>query len=258
MIYDKLPIVFLSTIASEKKDSTNSQIASYILDHLDQVQNMGIKEMAEACHVAVSSISRFCKEIGLRDFAELKELLLSTDLYFEKHSLSRSSKQRIHDYSLKVKESIDMVEESVDIDAILDLCQDIQNYPRVAVFGLLKAGSVALNLQGDLLMLGKQVYTNISYTQQIQYIVTANEDDLIIIFSYTGSYFEYQNLRTLHNKLKAPKIWFISSGDKRVPPFIDRVISFESLQDQTSHPYQLQFIAGFIAQEYARQHKLSD
>ena len=61
MIYDKLPIVFLSTIASEKKDSTNSQIASYILDHLDQVQNMGIKEMAEACHVAVSSISRFCK-----------------------------------------------------------------------------------------------------------------------------------------------------------------------------------------------------
>lgn len=31
MIYDKLSIVFLSTIASEKKDSTNSHIASYIL-----------------------------------------------------------------------------------------------------------------------------------------------------------------------------------------------------------------------------------
>lgn len=256
MIYDKLPIVFLSTIASERKNSTNSQIATYILNHLEQVQNIGIKEMANECNVAVSSISRFCKEIGLRDFAELRELLLSTNLYFEKNSDSSSARQRAHDYSLKVKESVEMVENSVDINAIADLCEDIHNYQRVAVFGLLKAGSVALNLQGDLLMLGKQVYTNISYTQQIQYILTANENDLIIIFSYTGSYFDYQNLRSLRKMLNAPKIWFISSGHQKAPDFIDRIITFESLQDQTSHPYQLQFIAGLIAQEYSLKHKL--
>ncbi|WRK52850.1 hypothetical protein SD457_21905 [Coprobacillaceae bacterium CR2/5/TPMF4] len=109
MIYDKLPIVFLSTIASEKKDSTNSQIASYILDHLDELQNIGIKKMASECSVAISSISRFCKEIGLRDFAELKELLLSTDLYFEEQSTLKSPKDRLHDYSKKVKQSIEMV-----------------------------------------------------------------------------------------------------------------------------------------------------
>ena len=34
MIYGKLPVVFLSTIASEKKDATNSQIAAFLLDHL--------------------------------------------------------------------------------------------------------------------------------------------------------------------------------------------------------------------------------
>ena len=34
MLYGKLPIVFLSTLASEKKDSTNSQIATYLLNHL--------------------------------------------------------------------------------------------------------------------------------------------------------------------------------------------------------------------------------
>lgn len=252
MIYDKLPIVFLSTIASEKKDSTNSQIASYILDHLDQVQNIGIKDMAARCNVAVSSISRFCKEIGLRDYAELRELLLSTDLYFEKNSQLSSSNQLIHDYSSKVKESIEMVEKSIDMKAIVDLCEDIYRYKRVAIFGLLKAGAVALNLQGDLLMLGKQTYTNISYSQQMQYILTADENDLIIVLSYTGSYFDYQNLRGNKEKLKMPKIWFISSGNQKIPSFINRVISFQSLQDQTSHPYQLQFIAGLIAQEYSK------
>lgn len=255
MIYDKLPIVFLSTIASERKDSTNSQIASYILNNLEKVQNMKIKDMAKECKVAISSISRFCKEIGLRDFAELSELLLSTELYFEELSLSSSKDERLKDYSIKVKASIDMVEKSIDINSISNLCDDIYKYKRVAAFGLLKAGSVALNLQGDLLMLGKQVYTNISYTEQIQYIMNSNEDDLIIIFSYTGSYFDYQNLRGLKNKDNLPKIWFISSDKRKYPSFINNLITFESLQDQTSHPYQLQFISGLIAQEYSKKHK---
>lgn len=255
MIYDKIPVVFLSTIASEKNNSTNSQIASYILDHLDDFQNVGIKDMANECHVAISSISRFCKEIGLRDFMELKELLLSTNLRFEQQSHQINTQDRLHDYSQKVKSSIEMVEASIDMKAMMMLCQDIRKYQRVAVFGLMKAGAVALNLQVDLLMLGKQVYTNISYAQQMQYILTADEDDLIIIFSYTGSYFDYPNLRALKNKLKAPKIWFITSEVQQYPPFVGGIITFKSLQDQLSHPYQLQFIEGLIAQEYARIYK---
>ena len=50
MIYGKLPVVFLSTIATEKKDSTNSQIATYILEHIDQMQDVSIRELAQDCH----------------------------------------------------------------------------------------------------------------------------------------------------------------------------------------------------------------
>lgn len=251
MIYDKLPIVFLSTLASEKKDTTNSQIATYILAHLEQMQNMGIKEMAQECNVAISSISRFCKEIGLRDFAELKELLLSTTKHFDQESQALSKQQRLDDYTNKVSACLKMVASSVDMDAIISLCKDIKKYQRVAIFGLLKAGAVAISLQTDLLMLGKQSYTNISYLQQVEYIQQANEDDLIIIFSYTGSYFDYQDLRSLKKKLTAPKIWFICSSQEKYPEFVDGLITFKSYQDLNSHPYQLQLIAGMIGQEYA-------
>ena len=252
MIYSKLPVVFLSTIASEKNGSTNCMIASYILDHLNEVQNMGIRDIAEKCHVAMSSISRFCKEIGLRDYAELKELLNCPQLYFEEQSHSQSFEQRMHDYCQKITESICMVEKTIDKTQMLKLCQDMHQYQKVALFGLLKAGSVAMNLQSDLLMLGKQVYTNISYSQQLDYIVHSDKDDLIVIFSYTGSYFDYQDLRELKKKLYAPKIWMISSHIEKYPDFVDEVLSFESLQDQGSHPYQLQFVASLIAQEYAK------
>ena len=53
MIYGKLPVVFLSVIASEKNGSTNSVIASYLLEHMEEVKNLGIKEMAERCHVGL-------------------------------------------------------------------------------------------------------------------------------------------------------------------------------------------------------------
>lgn len=252
MLYGKLPIVFLSTLASEKKDSTNSQIATYLLNHLDDIKDIGIQEMAKECSVAMSSISRFCKEIGLNDFNELRELLITTNMTFEQYSTSSKAKDRLKEYSSKVKESITMVEKSIDIQQIDALCKEIQKYEQVGIFGLLKAGAVAFNLQSDLLMLGKQTYSNISYKQQLQYISSTNENDLLIIFSYTGSYFDYPDIRTLKNQLKKPQIWLISSKQESYPDFIDHVITFDSEQDQNSHPYQLQFIASLIAQEYAR------
>ena len=59
MIYDKLPVVFLSALAAEKKDSTNKIIAEYILAHQDEIQDLSIKELASLCHVGTGSLSRF-------------------------------------------------------------------------------------------------------------------------------------------------------------------------------------------------------
>ena len=126
MLCGKLPIVFLSTLASEKKDSTNSQIATYLLNHLDDIKDIGIQEMAKECSVAMSSISRFCKEIGLNDFNELRELLISIKMNFEQYSSSSKAKNRLEEYSLKVKESITMVEKSIDMQQINALCKEIQ------------------------------------------------------------------------------------------------------------------------------------
>ena len=83
MIYGKLPVVFLSVMATEKKGSTNSVIASYILEHMEDMRDLGIKELAARCHVGLGSVSRFCREIGLQDFVELKELLWSAEMNYQ-------------------------------------------------------------------------------------------------------------------------------------------------------------------------------
>ncbi|MCQ8274893.1 hypothetical protein NF437_10430, partial [Streptococcus suis] len=68
----KLPVVFLWILACEKNGSKNSIIASYILEHLEYMKDIGIQKFAEDCNVSTSSISRFCRDVCLESFSELK------------------------------------------------------------------------------------------------------------------------------------------------------------------------------------------
>lgn len=250
MIYGKLPVTFLSAIANEKYDSINSTIARYILAHLNDLRSLGIEDIARRCNVSSASLSRFCKDIGLQNFAELRELLDSNQLNFEQQQFYADAQMRCIAHMDSVITSIQQVASTVDLKKIQRLCHEIYNHKYVAAFGHLKAGAASINLQSDLLMQGKQIYTNYSYPQQLKYISKVKADTLVIIFSYTGAYFDYQRDFSIQMKANAPSIWIISGQKRRYPPFVTEAIHFSSLHNQASHPYQLLFISSLISHEY--------
>ncbi len=252
MLYDKLPVIFLSALASEKGDSINSQIAAYILGHAQQVRGMGIRQLAAECHVGIGTVSRFCREIGLGSYARLQQLLQEYHPAFERledgHGTTLSG---------RIGDEMNLAARTVRMDEVRAVAAEIRDYQRVAAFGLMKAESAAICLQSDLLMLGKNIYTNVSYPQQLEYIRSAGKDTLILLFSYTGAYFDYSDEQADEETLYPPQIVLITGSGEKVPPYIDRVVRFESRQDQLGHPYQLQLVAGLIAQEYARLMEIS-
>ncbi len=241
MIYGKLPVVLLSTLASKDPGSTNSVIARHILSHPDHVATLGIKDLANECNVGIGSISRFCKEIGLADFLELKTLLSQQNFVYET-TVNRPD---------HIAKAITLASQTVNKKKILRLCKDIQRYDKVYAYGLLKAATAAVSLQADLLMLGKYIETSIPYASQLDHILHARQDELIIIFSYTGSYFDYHSFRGKEKNLMLPKIYMVTGSPTPMPAFVDETIRFQSPQDQASHPYQLILIASLIAEEYA-------
>lgn len=258
MLFRKLPIVFLSALVSENDGSTNCHIASFILENLDSVKSMSISEIAAICHVSVSSVSRFCKEVGLEDYSELKEILSDARVSFEVVSTKENAVLRVDDYKTKVADSLELVASSLDYTKIAKLCNDIECHNKVSVFGLMKGETAAINLQSDLLMLDKIANTKVSFPSQMEYLKSAKEDELVIIFSYTGSYLDYFGERA-ENVLKRPKVYFITSDrNTKADENINEVIHFDSKQDQSSHPYQLLFISSIISQEYARLKRTSD
>ena len=253
MFYSKLPIIFLPEIVSSKSDSTNGHIAAFILGHIHEISDLSIRDLAAKAHVSPASVSRFCRDIGLQDFSELKELAASTKLNFEIASYADTPPQRKDEYLDAVQDSIERVRKSLDMKKLRALCCDIRKYGRVAVFGVLKAEGVAINLQTDLVMQGKYVVTKLPFSEQMDYLENADENDLIIIFSYTGIYFDYGLPKSFRKpKGKRPKIYFITSDPKAASSGLySEVIWFDSAQNQASHPYQLQVVGSLIAQRYA-------
>lgn len=250
MIYTKLPIVFLSLLASEKNGSTNSIIASYILNNLDDMKDMGIVQFARKCNVSIASISRFCREIGLDSFAELKMILNQSNLKKGPGANDGIFYERISDYASEIANGINQVTLSISESDILELVEDLVNYKKVASFGLMKAATAALILQSDLLMYEKQITTYIAFKEQMDYILKAAADELIILFSFTGSYFDYFTLKPFLKKKKHPKIWMITGSNSIVPDFVHKCIRFSSNHNHFWHPSQLNFLATIIAQEY--------
>lgn len=102
-----------------------------------------------------------------------------------------------------------------------------------------------------MLLLGKKTVCKLAFAQQLQCLERATQRDLILIFSYSGIYFDYLHGR-IPQGLRAAHVVFITGArEMKTPDCVDQLIAFDSALDQASHPFQLQAVARLIAQEYA-------
>lgn len=243
MKYAKLPVVLLSSFASMKRDSTNGAIVDFILKNINE--DLTVKMVAEGAHVGNASVSRFIKDLGLSGFSELRELILYSDCQF----IFVDSSNVENEVFESCTHALEIAKNSVDVQRIDVLCDAIKQAKEIAIFGLGKAECAAICLQMDLFSLGKNAYSSIQYSEQIEYIKQAEKDCLIILFSATSSYFEYYDIRQWKDKIQRSNVWYIGSG--AVPDFIPHSVSYRFSDEDVSHPMQLMYVAQCISQRHA-------
>lgn len=244
MIYDKLTVALLGALATERQDTTNAHIARYLLTHQEELPDLSVKAVAQACQVGTGSVSRFCREVGFESFDELRRAYGSSERRFEAAGVPSSADGLV----AHICQALEQVEATVDREALGRLVDDLRSYEHVLVFGMLKAQAAAV----DLLMQGKYVDTCVSHAEQLARIARAGADTLIVVFSYTGSYFDSRDLTQAMRRSYRPKIWVVCGRRHQLPPFVADRLLFSSTGSQLAHPYQLELVAGLIAQEYAR------
>lgn len=72
-----LSLIIMISQNTIRKDNMNF-IASYIIDHLYEIDAMSIKTLAENCYTSTTSIIKFCQLIGFDTYAEFKKYLYSS------------------------------------------------------------------------------------------------------------------------------------------------------------------------------------
>lgn len=249
----RLPSILLACYNSEKIGSVNHTLSKYLLENIDRLDDLNIKQLSADCFMSLSTVSRFCKSIGLNDFIELKQSF--HDIEFYRDDKFQTNVDINPNYLLDISKEIINLHHDFNTDSIKEIVVDIYNYKNVAVFGSMQALTPAIYLQQELYVSRKIACCKENYKNQLAYFKETSSDDLVIIFSSVGNYFKLLFDRVNHNPLlHSPKIWVITYNQDVINfDGVDRIIHIKNDNiTYMNHPLKFNLIANMIAAQYAK------
>ena len=69
----KLRHALYAVLNASEPDSSDYRIANYLIENIYKKEHFGIQDVADACFVSKSSVSRFCRRIGYADFLAMSQ-----------------------------------------------------------------------------------------------------------------------------------------------------------------------------------------
>jgi len=170
--------------------ATERKVADYVLAQHAQVQFMSITQLADECGTAEASISRFCRSLKLKGFNAFK-------IELARHSVSGTvrtqelTKDTLAGRSLEVgRTAADAVSQTIELvnpEQVEQAVQMIEKAPRVMCIG--SGGSMLLAQECAHLfstVSGKFFAVSDSH-MQMSAAATMRQDEIIILFSYSGA-----------------------------------------------------------------------
>lgn len=252
----------LSIINNYSPLSTEHHIAIVLLNHLFELGGLSVKEVAELCTVAKSTLSKFVREIGFDDYKDFR-LAAAAAVDGVNYNLGESitghmERYGIKDYIAIVKKDIDLMAEALDYDKLEELAHDLVRYEQVAAFGTVYSETAAIDLQYKLAFCKKIIKTSTNDKVQEEYIQNATADTLVIIFTNSGRYItEYQLIegyprKDIFNETKAKIVAITANKELENDPRVDLCISFPYSSSVQNHPIIYQIVTDMIAVSYKK------
>ncbi|MFC7677469.1 MurR/RpiR family transcriptional regulator [Paenibacillus sp. GCM10028914] len=193
-ILDELQLHYHDLSQKEK------EIADYIVQHKNSIQNMNIRELADHTHSSTSTITRFCKKIQCDSFVDFK-IRLSREA--DKPSGDSNSFTKVqYIYNEIINSTTDMMHKE-DFENVVQM---IKNAHRVQVYGLGSSGLSALEFKYRLMRMNITIDAITDSHMMIMSAALLNENDLIIGLSNSGQTTEIIDALTIGKRNGATTI----------------------------------------------------
>lgn len=250
----------LIILNDESSLSIDYIIALRMIEHYSEISKMTIQELANICNVSKSKISKFIKKIGYEDFITFKaEISFNSNLQSKMnfhHLLHNINQMGINQYLETVVDDIHNLQKTLDIEHIDRLAEDLYKYDHVAAFGTLHSSVAAVQLQFRLAYKNKFIITMMNETKQKEFIETATEDTLIVVFSDTGNYIEVEQLqegnlpKKIFKSTKAKVVLITSNKEMLHNSYVDYAILYSYTSSIHTYSVIYSLLTDLIAYQY--------
>lgn len=245
--------LLINLINNPKTNAVDRDIAVNVINNYQSLKMDSITILANSLNVSISQLSRFVKNIGFNSCGDFKEAIECHGV-ISRHTDLQLGLINLTDYYKQVTEEINYFYQHFKIKQINNLVSDLHMFKKIALFGLLNSDNGAKELQYNLMRLNKICVSYNNLANQLEYIKSAKEDTLILIFSLSGQYVldnEYNRYYQTINYLKntKAKIYVISSNEEvNKLTYLDETIIIPTIHNLSN--YTLQSICDLIFLAY--------
>lgn len=185
-VLDNITVLYDQLFDAEKK------IAKYILNNPKEVVDMTISELAETSDVSIASVSRFCRKVGLKGFAQLK-ISLAQELVDAHKSGEVSNEISVEDIPQSLQNilanKITELKQTVNLintDEFKEVLECIRDASRVQVVAVGNTIPVAIDAAFKFNELGIPTTAGTIWETQLSYSFTLGKGDVLIAISNSG------------------------------------------------------------------------
>lgn len=210
-------------VLAENRSGSKASIASFVLEHLDEIESITLDDLAKESYTSKASLVRFAQALGYKGWTDFLPALIAERYYHQvhysniDHSLPFTDQDDTASIIQKIatieKESIQDTADRLNGKDLEEAAELLQNARRVVVFGLTPNEYLAHIFKRKMLSIGKVI----EVAQSGEFGLTAaslTEKDLAIIISYSGNSLqtELSNYLTILHKNKVKRIGLTSEN----------------------------------------------
>ena len=185
-VLDNITVLYDQLFDAEKK------IAKYILNNPKEVVDMTVSELAQTSDVSIASVSRFCRKVGLKGFAQLK-ISLAQELVDTHKSGEVSNEITLEDIPQSLQNilankitELKQTVNQINTDEFKAILEGIRDASRVQVVAVGNTIPVAIDAAFKFNELGIPTTAGTIWETQLSYSFTLGKGDVLIAISNSG------------------------------------------------------------------------
>lgn len=257
----------MTEVGQNPAGAIDRHIAEVMLDHISDISETSIGDMAQTCAVSKSTISKFVRKIGFEDYSDFKyEALRQREK--EVYSFSRKrSALNISSYIIErgtqayletLNRDIQSLFSGENDQVIDELVRDLHVFRRIGAVGEGYSGTACKNFQTTMSFYRRFVFATQDDLLQAEYIESSGEDTVLLVFSNSGFFFSSrqdfssEGCNRAFNKSKA-RIYLVTSNEEMLSdPRVHGCILMHFCDVVQNHPVLYQLVIEQIELAYRK------